>query len=127
MLTLYDFGNSVCCQKVRITMHAKGLTWESVRVDLFKAEQYEPKYLKLNSKGVVLTLVKDRPRVKGWWKRSGLMERWASYCPRCLFLRISHTSSSPVCFPISNRSFMLDRDHPQAPRTLSSGMLNSAV
>ena len=24
MLTLYDFGNSVCCQKVRITMRAKG-------------------------------------------------------------------------------------------------------
>jgi len=23
MLTLYDFGNSVCCQKVRITMRAK--------------------------------------------------------------------------------------------------------
>jgi hypothetical protein len=24
MLTLYDFGNSVCCQKVRSTMRAKG-------------------------------------------------------------------------------------------------------
>jgi hypothetical protein len=76
MLTLYDFGNSVCCQKVRITMHAKGLTWESVRVDLFKAEQYEPKYLKLNSKGVVPTLVKDRPRVKGWW---ALAHEWPSF------------------------------------------------
>ena len=43
MLTLYDFGNSVCCQKVRITMRAKGLDWESVKVDLFKAEQYDPR------------------------------------------------------------------------------------
>jgi glutathione S-transferase len=59
MLTLYDFGNSVCCQKVRITMRAKGLTWESVKVDLFKAEQYQPKYLKLNPKGIVPTLVHD--------------------------------------------------------------------
>jgi glutathione S-transferase len=59
MLTLYDFGNSVCCQKVRITMRAKGLTWESVKVDLFKAEQYDPKYLKLNPKGIVPTLVHD--------------------------------------------------------------------
>ena len=25
MLTLYDFGNSVCCQKVRITLCEKGL------------------------------------------------------------------------------------------------------
>ena len=51
MLTLFDFGNSVCCQKVRITMRAKGLSWEPVKVDLFKTEQYDPKYLKLNPKG----------------------------------------------------------------------------
>jgi glutathione S-transferase len=57
MLTLFDFGNSVCCQKVRITMRAKGLDWESVKVDLFKAEQYRPDYLKLNPKGLVPTLV----------------------------------------------------------------------
>jgi glutathione S-transferase len=59
MLTLYDFGNSVCCQKVRITMRAKGLDWVSVKVDLFKAEQYRPEYLKLNPKGIVPTLVHD--------------------------------------------------------------------
>ena len=59
MLTLYDFGNSVCCQKVRITLVEKGLTWVAIRVDLFKSEQYDPKYLKLNPKGVVPTLVHD--------------------------------------------------------------------
>src|SRR5438105_13940975 len=59
MLTLYDFGNSVCCQKVRITLVEKGLTWEARKVDLFKTEQYDPKYLKLNPKGVVPTLVHD--------------------------------------------------------------------
>jgi glutathione S-transferase len=59
MLVLYDFGNSVCCQKVRITLCEKGLEWEAMRVDLFKAEQYDPKYLKLNPKGVVPTLVHD--------------------------------------------------------------------
>jgi glutathione S-transferase len=57
VLTLYDFGNSVCCQKVRITLREKGLEWDAIRVDLFKAEQYDPKYLKLNPKGVVPTLV----------------------------------------------------------------------
>ena len=59
MLILYDFGNSVCCQKVRITLVEKGLTWEARRVDLFKTEQYDPAYLKLNPKGVVPTLVHD--------------------------------------------------------------------
>ena len=50
-LILYDFGNSVCCQKVRITLVEKGLTWEARRVDLFKTEQYDPEYLKLNPEG----------------------------------------------------------------------------
>jgi len=58
-LVLYDFGNSVCCQKVRITLRAKGLDWQAIGVDLFKAEQYDPAYLKLNPKGVVPTLVHD--------------------------------------------------------------------
>ena len=65
MLTLYDFGNSVCCQKVRITLKAKRLAWEAVRVDLFRSEQYDPAYLKLNPKGVVPTLVHDgRPVIE---------------------------------------------------------------
>ena len=59
MLTLYDFGNSVCCQKVRITLCAKGLDWDSINVDLFRSEQHDPSYLKLNPKGVVPTLVHD--------------------------------------------------------------------
>jgi glutathione S-transferase len=59
MLTLYDFGNSVCCQKVRITLCEKGLAWQAVKVDLFRSEQYDPEYLKLNPKGVVPTLVHD--------------------------------------------------------------------
>jgi glutathione S-transferase len=57
MLTLYDYGNSVCCQKVRITLRAKGLEWNAIKVELFTSEQYDPKYLKLNPKGVVPTLV----------------------------------------------------------------------
>ena len=32
-------------------MRAKGLNWEAIKVDLFKTEQYDPKYLKLNPKG----------------------------------------------------------------------------
>ena len=59
MITLYEFGNSVCCQKVRMTLSLKGLTWQSVQVNLFKSEQYEEKYLNLNPKGVVPTLVHD--------------------------------------------------------------------
>ncbi len=59
MITLYQFGNSVCCQKVRITMAEKGLDWETVEIDLFKSEQYDPKYLALNPKGVVPTIVHE--------------------------------------------------------------------
>jgi glutathione S-transferase len=59
MITLYDFGNSVACQKVRITMCEKGLDWETVTVDLYKAEQFDREYLKLNPRGVVPTIVHD--------------------------------------------------------------------
>src|SRR5258708_1817921 len=59
MLILYDFGNSVCCQKVRITLVEKGLSWEARRVDLVKTGRDDPDYLKLNPKGVVPTLVHD--------------------------------------------------------------------
>lgn len=59
MIVLYDFGNSVCCQKVRITLREKRLDWQAIPVDLFKAEQYDPHYLKLNPKGLVPTLVHD--------------------------------------------------------------------
>jgi glutathione S-transferase len=58
-LVLYDYGGSVCCQKVRITLVEKGQAWEARKVDLFKAEQFNPEYLKLNPKGVVPTLVHD--------------------------------------------------------------------
>jgi len=63
ILTLYDFGNSVCCQKVRITLCAKKQVWKAVSVDLFKGEQYDPEYLKLNPKGVVPTLVHEGKQV----------------------------------------------------------------
>lgn len=56
-ITLYQFGNSVCCQKVRIVLAAKRLAWESVEVELFRNAQYDPAYLKLNPAGVVPTLV----------------------------------------------------------------------
>jgi glutathione S-transferase len=59
VIKLYQFGNSVCCQKVRITMREKGLAWQSVEIDLFRSEQYDPEYLKLNPKGVVPTIIHD--------------------------------------------------------------------
>ena len=59
MLELYDFNNSVCAQKVRMTLSEKGLDWTEREVDLFKLEQYDPKYLAFNPKGVVPTLVHD--------------------------------------------------------------------
>ena len=59
MLELYDFNNSVCAQKVRIALAEKGLDWTEREVDLFRLEQYDPKYLAFNPKGVVPTLVHD--------------------------------------------------------------------
>jgi glutathione S-transferase len=57
MLTLYKFGNSICTQKVMITLAEKGAAYETVHVDLFRNEQYAPAYLRINPKGVVPSLV----------------------------------------------------------------------
>ena len=59
MLTLYTFHNSICTQKVFITLAEKGLDFDEELVNLFAAEQYSPEYLKINPKGVVPTLVHE--------------------------------------------------------------------
>lgn len=57
MLELYQYPNSVCCQKVRLVLLEKGLKWDVNNVDLTRNEQYTPAYLALNPTGVVPTLV----------------------------------------------------------------------
>ena len=59
MLTLYTFHNSICTQKVFITLAEKELEFDEEVVNLFGAEQYSPEYLKINPKGVVPTLVHE--------------------------------------------------------------------
>ena len=59
MLTLYHFPTSTCSQKVRLSLAEKGLEWTSRIVDLYKGEQLEDWYLRINPNGVVPTLVHD--------------------------------------------------------------------
>ena len=56
-LQLYTARNSICTQKVFITLDEKQLAWDQNIINLFKNEQYSPEYLKLNPKGVVPTLL----------------------------------------------------------------------
>lgn len=56
-LTLYNAPQSTCSQRVRFALHAKGLAFEEVRLDLFSGDQLRPEYLALNPNGVVPTLV----------------------------------------------------------------------
>lgn len=58
MLELYDNGNSVCAQKVRVALHEKGLDWKRHGMSL-RGDQFDPQYMKLNPNGVVPTLVHD--------------------------------------------------------------------
>ena len=55
-LTLYKAGNSICSQKVLITLAEKKLEFETVDISLFENEQYSQKYLAINPKGVVPAL-----------------------------------------------------------------------
>jgi glutathione S-transferase len=59
MLKVYSYFNSICTQKVFITLAEKGIDYTTQNVDLFKNEQYAPEYLKINPKGVVPALDHD--------------------------------------------------------------------
>jgi glutathione S-transferase len=59
MLTLYHDRNAVCCQKVELALSEKGVDYDGRTVSLFRSEQYDPAYLKINPRGVVPTLVHD--------------------------------------------------------------------
>lgn len=56
-LVLYNAPQSTCSQRVRYTLHHKGLEFQERKLDLFKGDQLTPDYLALNPNGVVPTLV----------------------------------------------------------------------
>ena len=58
MLELYYYENSVCSERVLMTLAEKGVDdWIGHHLDLFKGEEANFEYLKLNPKGQVPTLV----------------------------------------------------------------------
>ncbi len=56
---LHNAPQSTCSQKVRICLWEKGLEFSEIKLDLFKGDQLTEEYKKLNSNGVVPTLVHD--------------------------------------------------------------------
>ena len=59
IIKLYDFKSSPNCQRVKVVLAEKNLTYEIVPVDLRKQEQKKPEYLKLNPYGKVPVLTDD--------------------------------------------------------------------
>ena len=58
-LKLYNFPQSTCSQKVRLTLWEKGLDFVDRPIDSAKREHLSDWYLKLNPNGVVPTLLHD--------------------------------------------------------------------
>ena len=59
MIKLYDFPQSPYCQKVRLVLAEKDLSYEKAFVDLMKNEQKSPEFLRLNPYGKVPVLLDD--------------------------------------------------------------------
>jgi glutathione S-transferase len=58
-MTLYNAPQSTCSQRVRFVLHAKGLAFEDIRLDLFSGDQLKPEYLAINPNGVVPSFIHD--------------------------------------------------------------------
>ncbi len=59
MIKLYDFPQSPYCQKVRLVLAEKDLSYETIFVDLTKNEQKSPDFLRLNPYGKVPVLIDE--------------------------------------------------------------------
>jgi glutathione S-transferase len=59
MIKLYDFKSSPNCQRVKVVLAEKNLSYEAIPIDLRKGEQKTPEYLKLNPYGKVPVLIDD--------------------------------------------------------------------
>lgn len=59
MLELYHSGLTTCSKQVRLCLVEKGLEYTTRYIELWKHENLNPAYLKLNPSGVVPTLVHD--------------------------------------------------------------------
>ena len=59
MIKLYDFPRSPYCQKVRLVLAEKDLSYERIFVDLTKNEQKSPDFLRLNPYGKVPVLLDE--------------------------------------------------------------------
>ena len=57
--TLYHYWGSTCSRKARMTLHEKGVEWQSHHIDLHEFENWEPWYVKLHPNGVVPALDHD--------------------------------------------------------------------
>ncbi len=56
-IQLYDFATSPNCQRVKIVLEEKGLSYEVIPVDLRKGEQKKADFLKLNPYGKVPVII----------------------------------------------------------------------
>ncbi|WP_163849086.1 glutathione S-transferase family protein [Pseudooceanicola aestuarii] len=59
MLELLNNPISTCSQKVRLTLHEKGLSFTDTRIDFRAKEHLTPEYLAINPDGVVPSLLHD--------------------------------------------------------------------
>ena len=59
MLELLNNPISTCSQKVRLTLHEKGIPFTDTRIDFRRKEHLTPEYLAINPDGVVPSLLHD--------------------------------------------------------------------
>jgi len=62
-MKLYGYWRSSAAYRVRIALHLKGLSWESVSINLMRGEQYQPEYAAINPQSLVPVLEHEGNRM----------------------------------------------------------------
>ena len=117
--TLYIAGNSICTQKVLITLAEKDVPYETVNIDLFKNEQYDPAYLKINQKAWCQA---DRRR-QGYLESTLISEYLDDNIPNLRLARLIPSSAQGCGYGArrSTKAYSMRRAKSAFPRCFESG------
>lgn len=116
--TLYHAPNSICSQKVRVVLAAKGVPYESRALNLFEGETYLPDYVRLRVKGC------DDAGLALAARHSGSTSATAQGCDACVVPTLYDRETGEVTVDSLRICLFID-EHPGASRLVPEALADA--